>query len=201
MRDLTLTCRCGTVTGQVRAITPRRGTRLVCHCADCQAFARHAGAPGITDANGGTEIFQTLPGRVVFATGTDCLTPVRLTEKGLLRWKTRCCGTPMGNMLATPKMRFVGLPTVALPDPEDRPAMGPILASLAAAESPAGRHPPPDYGRSRATRRAIWRQLTSGLGLGPKSSPYFTDQGDPIAPPIVLTDEERAAAYTSAPLD
>ncbi len=199
MRDLTLTCRCGTVTGQVRAITPRRGTRLVCHCADCQAFARHAGAAGIMDETGGTEIFQTLPGRVVFASGVDCLVPVRLSEKGLLRWMTRCCGTPMGNMLPTPKMRFVGLPVFALPDPEDRPAMGPILASLASADAPEDSHPPADFGRARAMRRAMWRQFISGIGLGPTTSPYFTVQGDPIAPPVVLSDEERAAAYKGAP--
>ncbi len=149
------------------------------------------------DDNGGTEIFQTLPGRVVFTEGVDCLVPARLSEKGLLRWMTRCCGTPMGNMLPTPKMRFVGLPVIALPDPEDRPAMGPILASLASADAPEGSHPPADFGRPRAIQRAMWRQITSGIGIGPKTSPYFTAQGDPIAPPVVLSDTERAAAYES----
>ncbi len=150
------------------------------------------------DDNGGTEIFQTLPGRVVFASGVDCLVPVRLSAEGILRWMTRCCGTPMGNMLPTPKMRFVGLPVIALPDPDDRLALGPILASLAAADAPEGSHPAADFGRGRAIRRAMWRQLISGIGLGPKTSPYFTAQGDPIAPPIVLSDVERAAVYSGS---
>jgi len=196
MRDLALACRCGAVTGRVRGITPRRGTRLVCHCADCQAFARHAGAPGVMDDNGGTEIFQTLPGRVDFATGLDQLAAVRVTGNGSLRWMTQCCGTPMGNMLPTPKMRFVGLPVLALPAPEDRDAMGPVLASLAAEEAPDGAHPQADFGRRRAMRRAMWRHFLSGVGLAPKSSPYFTADGAAIVTPVVLSDAERAAAYT-----
>lgn len=195
-RDLTLKCRCGQVQARVTAITPRRGGRLICHCTDCQAFARHLGAEEILDPNGGTEVFHTLPGRVAFTQGADQLAALQLAERGLYRVYARCCNTPMAAMLRTPKIRFVSLPMVALPDPGDRAAMGPLRASIRASEAPAGAAPPADFGHKAVKRAVILRQILSALRLAPHGSPFFDDQGKPIRAAYVLTEAERAAAYS-----
>ena len=37
--DLPIRCACGAVAGVLRAVSSRRGNRLVCYCDDCQSFA------------------------------------------------------------------------------------------------------------------------------------------------------------------
>ena len=59
MATLSLKCRCGEVSGSATDVTPASGTRVVCCCSDCQAFAVYLGAESDTlDEFGGTEIFQ-----------------------------------------------------------------------------------------------------------------------------------------------
>src|SRR5579862_5407235 len=108
--DLAIRCGCGALRGTAQAISPREGNHVVCYCDDCQAFAHFLTRPSdILDANGGTEIFQMSPARLVITTGADKLACMRLTQRGMLRWYTVCCKTPIGNTLATDKLPFVGL--------------------------------------------------------------------------------------------
>lgn len=102
--DHPLQCTCGTLKGTVSEL--RRVNRVK----DCQAFAHFLGrTPDILDAKGGTDVIQTLPANVTLTAGQDVLACMRLSEKGLLRWYTKCCNTPIGNTLVDYKISFIGL--------------------------------------------------------------------------------------------
>jgi hypothetical protein len=105
--DLPLRCRCGQVRGVVTGVSPSAGTRLVCYCDDCQAFAHFLERPDVLDAHGGTDIFPVAPAQLRITSGGDSLRCMRLSDKGMFRWYTECCRTPIGNTLK--RMPYVGL--------------------------------------------------------------------------------------------
>ena len=108
--DIPLGCTCGKVRGVARDVSASNGTRLLCYCRDCQAFAFFLERAGeILDQNGGTDVFQLAPSKVEINQGSDQLRCMRLKQGGLLRWSTACCRTPIGNTLATKQAPFVGI--------------------------------------------------------------------------------------------
>lgn len=109
MTTVPLKCDCGQVQGTAHDISASDGTRVVCCCDDCQAFAQHLHHEAKTlDEFGGTDIFQTTQAQVTIEQGQDKLQCLRLTEKGALRWYTTCCNTPVANT-ANAKIPFVGI--------------------------------------------------------------------------------------------
>src|ERR1700723_3237916 len=106
--EVRLRCRCGKVRGVARAVSPEKGSRLVCYCLDCQAFGDFLEQPGAPDVRGGTEVFHTAPARIQITDGASELRCMRLSDKGMYRWYTECCKTPIGNMVS-PKLPFIGL--------------------------------------------------------------------------------------------
>lgn len=109
---LNLRCSCGAVHATARHITPRNSAHLVCYCVDCQAYARFLDRQGLLDAHGGTAVFLAAPADLTFSQGTEQLACVRLSAKGLFRWYTKCCRTPVGNTSGTPLMAMVTVPDV-----------------------------------------------------------------------------------------
>ena len=107
--DLPLRCRCGRVRGVATEVSPSSGFRFVCYCKDCQAFARFLERPDVLDPAGGTDIFQMPPGRMKLTAGTDAVRCLRLFEKGVLRWYTDCCRTPIGNTAASPRFPVIAM--------------------------------------------------------------------------------------------
>ena len=100
-------CRCGTLRGE---IDPRDiYARATCYCRDCQAFARTLGREDGLDAGGGTDIVPMLPASVRFTDGIDQLACLSLSPKGLLRWHSRCCDTPIANTPRDPKLPYAGI--------------------------------------------------------------------------------------------
>ncbi len=96
--DLPIQCKCGALKGVAHDMSRHAGTRVMCYCDDCQAYARYLGNPeGMLDQWGGTDVFGTTPTKVEFTAGTDQLACVRLTPKGPYRWYTECCKTPVAN--------------------------------------------------------------------------------------------------------
>ena len=83
---------------------------------------------------------RSAPSRVTIEQGQDQLRCLRLSPKGLLRWHTACCNTPVANQLAKPRLPFVGIPLAFVAEPE---AIGPpkhrIMARFAHG-SPPGAH-------------------------------------------------------------
>jgi hypothetical protein len=170
--------------------------RAVCHCRDCQAFAHFLGRAGdILDAQGGTDVIQTLPARVIFTEGREALACMRLSKNGLMRWYTTCCNTPIGNTLPNFRFSFVGLIHSCLEN-----AGVPLDGSFGAVRMWVNTKSAKGGAASRS------KGVTSGiLGLlamvtraridgSYKRTAFFSaDTGAPIVTPTVLSQGERAS--------
>ncbi|MBI3204178.1 MAG: hypothetical protein HYZ29_21760 [Myxococcales bacterium] len=196
--DIPLRCTCGAVKGVAREVSPRRGTRVVCMCIDCQTYAQFLGrADEILDAHGGTDIFQLAPGQLEIQQGADRLRCVRLSAKGAMRWYADCCKTPVGNTAPSPRIPFVGVPHLfmdhgASPDGRERD-LGPVRFRVQAedghGEVPPGSHPrfPP-----RLLARTLFFLLRTRLTGLARPTPFWDDRGQPSVTPLVLSKAERA---------
>lgn len=191
--DLPLRCRCGRVRGLARHLSPQTGLRFLCYCHDCQGFVRFLDRPDVLDAAGGTDIFQMAPARVRLDAGIEALRCVRLSDRGVLRWYTDCCQSPVANTADSPRFPLVAVihsfmdhqnqghsRDEALGKPRcrlfERSAVGPL---------PPGAPPPPTV-RVFAHRAALllgwWMR-----GLA-HPSPFFDERTDRSrAEPRVLT--------------
>lgn len=206
-RDVALRCRCGTVHGVARAVSPRTVNHGVCYCDDCQAFAHFLGrADDLLDARGGTEIVQLSQARVAFTAGADRVAAMRLTPKGLMRWYSSCCNTPIGNTLPTPALPFIGMIRAFMDAPQD--ALGPIRGRMFAERARGGRAAVPRDAPSDFAMlvRALPKILGWRLRGDHKRSALFDAAGRPLVEPRVLDAAERAelrraqAAWRDRPL-
>jgi hypothetical protein len=193
--QIELRCRCGEVRGVVSNPSQKSANRVVCYCDDCQAFAYQIDRADLLDAHGGTDIVQVAPGSLSFVRGQDKIAGVRLTPKGLFRWYTTCCNTPMGNTL-TPSVPFVGITVQAFdggaPHADDKfgKPIGAILGKYAVGEAPKG---------SRGLNlsliaRAVGKVLGWRLRGKAWPHPFFKrETGEPLYPLTVLSPEQREA--------
>ncbi len=191
--DHPLQCRCGTLKGVVS--DPGGANRVVCYCRDCQAFAHFLGCEKqALDERRGSDIIQTLPKNVIFTQGIESLVCLRLTDKGLVRWYARCCNTPIGNTLATPKISFIGLVHTCLESdgaPLDA-AFGPVRARLNVSGA-KGEPKPKVTGLGAIVWWFFSTVLRARINGDYKHSPFFhTDTGALVVTPHVLTGAERA---------
>lgn len=109
MADVGLSCSCGKIKGIATGVSAHNGTRVVCYCSDCQAFSRLLGRQQeILDSYAGTDIYQLSPAQVNITQGAELLQCLRLSPKGLYRWYSQCCKTPIANTVGL-KLPFVGL--------------------------------------------------------------------------------------------
>ena len=188
-----LQCQCGSVRGFVAGAAI--SNRVVCYCSDCQAFAHFLGREAdVLDERGGTDIIQTLPRNVTITHGMQSIACMRLTSTGLLRWFTGCCGTPIGNTLASPKISFIGLVHTCLenPDVSLEASFGPVRAWVNTA-SARGMPKPRTAGLTAGIVRLIYRALKARLNGSYKHNPFFhPDSGLPVVMPRVLSSAEFA---------
>jgi hypothetical protein len=184
-----LKCRCGSVQGVIS--DPERANRAVCYCKDCQAFAHFVGRAGeILDSQGGTDILQTTPSRVTISRGHEKLACIRLTDKGMLRWYSSCCSTPIGNTLASYKFSFVGLIHNCIENPD---SFGPVRmwVNTQSAKGTVKARPVATFGRMLGICAMLARAYISG---GYRRTPFFAAQsGAPVAVPKILSAAERQA--------
>ncbi|MDU8913349.1 DUF6151 family protein [Aestuariicoccus sp. MJ-SS9] len=186
-RPTDLSCRCGKT--QWRIAARARGTKIKCFCADCQTFARHLRAEDWLDDAGGTTIFHTVPHNLTFTGGLENLEVLRLSPKGALRWYAACCGTPIGNTLATPAVPFLGAIL-----PADSPDLGKIRAEV---QTTHARKPVKEHGFARTGLGIVLRALGARLAGKHRETPLFDAKGAPVRAPFVLTRQERKAARPS----
>lgn len=195
--DLRLRCTCGKFAGEIKNVSRVRGFRGICLCDDCQAYAHHLDrAKEILDANGGSEIFGAAPSHIKITQGSDLLQCVRLSDKGMLRWFTSCCRTPIANSMPSSRMPFAGVFLLAV-DPthskseKDR-LLGPIAGRV---QGKYGIAPlPPGTSRSAPLRLIAGTMLflVRGILFGrSKPSPFFKADGSPVVSPKILTEAER----------
>jgi hypothetical protein len=195
-----LRCQCGTLRGQVSQ--PEKGTRIVCYCKDCQAFAAYLGnAGGILDALGGTDVISVHPQSVTFTDGKEALACVSLSESGLLRWYASCCNTPIGNTPRDFRMAFVGLVHSCLDDGTGSldSAFGPVRMRTGA--KGARGQPASSPWRGAATMAGfVASLLRARLNGSYRRTPFFNvEQGTPVVAPKVLTAQQRAQLAQSSP--
>ncbi|MBY0371355.1 hypothetical protein K2X33_11755 [bacterium] len=186
---LSLRCKCGALRGAAHGLSPKTGLRSVCYCNDCQAYAHFLGrASDILDADGGTDIFPVQPAQLEITLGHENLTCVRLSEKGMYRWYTDCCNTPIANSMAWPKMPFAGvvhsIMDYAASGTKRDEALGPIRA-----RSQGKYGTPPMSFLFRVVGfllRGFWKKQH-------QPSPFFHADGRPRARPRILSPVEREA--------
>ena len=188
-----LRCSCGKMRGSISGLRTEGGNRVVCHCDDCQAFAKELERDDVLDGHGGTDIFQVRPAQIRIDQGGAELSCLRLKAGGLLRWYTACCNTPVGNMMAAPKMPFVGLIHSVIDDDGDAARrdqlLGPVRCRI------HGKFAVGDAGRLEAHPTAppslLLRTLRWLIGGWLKKryapSPFFDANGKPIAVPRVVS--------------
>jgi len=192
IEDVALRCRCGTVRGVARAVSPRTVNHCFCYCDDCQAFAHFLGrADDLLDAYGGTEVVQMSQASFALTAGVESLAAMRLTEKGLMRWYASCCNTPIGNTLPTPAIPFIGLIRAFIDAPQA--ALGPIRGRAFAQNAKGGRAAVPQDGSSDFAMlvRMLPKLLGWRLRGDHKRSPLFDAANRPLVEPRVLDAAER----------
>jgi hypothetical protein len=167
----------------------------VCHCDDCQAFALFLGQEGVLDARGGTDIYQMPPADLRVAEGAQELRCVRLSEKGMFRWYTACCRTPVGNTVG-PRMPFVGVVHRFMDHAADGRSRDQVLGPAASIQGrfavgglPAHAHSTAPIGLIVRTVILLLRWRIAGKQT---PSPFFDAQTRrPRVEPEVLTPAER----------
>jgi hypothetical protein len=194
-KDVELRCRCGEVVGRVENAAPQKVNRVVCYCDDCQAFAHALGRGDLLNAQGGTDIVQVAPASLTFVKGQQHIAGLRLSPKGLFRFHTTCCNTPIGNTLS-PAIPFVGVIAQAFETGTQKPddvfgaPVGAILGKHAIGQPPAG-----STGMNLSLLvRAIGKVLGWRLRGRAWPHPFFKrDTSEPVYPLTVLSAEQRQA--------
>ena len=88
MQEIKLKCACGQVKGNTKNVNKKSGTRIMCCCDDCQSFAQYLNKESsVLDQYGGTDIFQLPISNIKITEGIKHIVCVRLSEKGLYRWR------------------------------------------------------------------------------------------------------------------
>ncbi|MBI5275931.1 MAG: hypothetical protein HY854_05670 [Burkholderiales bacterium] len=184
-------CACGKVRGVVEH--PRRATRAVCYCRDCQAFAHFLGPPpGMLDAAGGTEVIAVRPHLFRFTAGTEHVACMSLTPKGLLRWYASCCNSPIGNTPRDPRIPHLGLVHSCL-GKDTEAVFGPVTmrANRKRAKQPVPGNSPVKFGA--ALLRFLASMGRARITGQYKHNPFFqAGLVAPLAKPRVLTESEHA---------
>ncbi|UYV38740.1 DUF6151 family protein [Rhodobacteraceae bacterium D3-12] len=186
MTDIPFSCTCGTVQGYVSVPSAKSGNRVTCHCADCRAAMIHLNQPD--PAPDGIDIWQTLPEHVHFTAGTDHLSAMRLSPRGMFRWYADCCNTPITSTLRGPRLNVGGFIAARLSDTSALPPRGAYVFKKQA----NGKY------RHKGMGHLAWRvaqlMLSANLSGSWRENPFFDDTGKPIRTPRTLTREERKAA-------
>jgi hypothetical protein len=187
-----LQCQCGTLKGHVSP--PDMAKRAICYCKDCQAFARFLErADTVLDERGGTEIVATLPRHVHFTEGLESLACMSLSDRGLLRWYTSCCNTPIGNTPRDMKISYAGLihSCLAKRAPSLQDSFGPVrmVIQTKSAKGDVKSRPISNVITLLNIMKSIIGTRISG---GYRRNPFFVEgSATPIRQPRVLTREER----------
>jgi hypothetical protein len=194
-----LACRCGALRGTVDAAAPHE--RIVCYCADCQAYARFLGRPDEDlDARGGTNALLTVPSAITISEGAERLASLRMTRRGPLRWYAACCNTPIANTGLSHKAAFASLlaPCLGGAGPALDAAFGPARL-FGFVRNAKGEPKPPQTPFVGVLLRVVARSLKARLDGSCRRTPFFDVTRDrPVAEPSLLPPEERARLMAAA---
>lgn len=188
-------CNCGAI----RANLDPAGVsnRAICYCTDCRAFALFLERPDILDRSGGTELIQVAQSRLQFTLGIERLVAIRLTERGMIRWYSSCCKTPIGNTMPNPKMIFVGLIHSCLNHSQLNRDFGESVA-LVSTSTAVGDPKPKQVGLVRSMCRFLQMLVVGRMSGAYRKSPFFAQSGSPVVEPRTLTPEQLARLKSAA---
>lgn len=194
-----LSCRCGALRGTVDTTAPHE--RIVCYCADCQAYAHFLGRPGEDlDERGGTNALLTVPSAITLTQGSEQLASVRMTGRGPLRWYAACCNTPVANTGLSHKAAYASLmgPCLGGASPALDAAFGPVRL-FGFVKNAKGQPKPPATPFIGVLLRVVARSLKARLDGSYRRTPFFdVEAGRPVAEPRMLTSAERARFVAAA---
>lgn len=164
--------------------------RVRCYCTDCRTFGRFLGQESrALDSRGGTEIVQLAQGRVRFTQGLDHVAAIQLSESGLIRWYARCCNTPIGNTMRSPKWSFIGLVSACLARERLDQDFGETVAEFGTATA-LGESKPKQHGVLRTIGRFARIVIGARVSGSYKDTQLFTSAGKPIVGPRILSAAE-----------
>lgn len=195
MTEIYLQCHCGSVRGIANNVTANSGTHVVCCCDDCQAFAHYLDRDDVVlDEYGGTALFQMPISHLKITEGAEKIRCVRLSSKGMFRWYTACCKTPIGNTLSA-GWPFIGLIHNFIKDPDQRenyfgPVLGYTQTKFAKKALPSG------LNKAAFFVRIIMRSLSKFIlwklkGLN-RPSAFFDSSGKPVSVPHILNSKTNS---------
>ena len=193
MQHLNLQCKCGLVKGVVKNVNPKSGNRCICFCNDCQAFPTHLGVAGtVLDEFGGTELFQVPLSHVKFNQGLENVRCLRLTRKGLYRWYTECCNTPIGNNVSS-NFPFFGIVHSFMSEDTNRDELlGPIRGAVYLKNAKEGFVKPKEYASELGvTLRVISKLLIWKLKGLSKPSAFFDENGKAVTKPATVNSGSK----------
>ena len=189
MTEVSLNCDCGKVQGVASFVTASSGTRIICYCDDCQAFARYLdSAKTVLDQDGGTDIFQMPMSHLKITGGIEQIRCMRLSPKGLFRWYVECCKTPIGNTLSA-GMPFVGVIHNFMDDAGSRDSMlGPVRGHVHTkfAKTTAASKQNQSAVPARLLMRIFSKLMIWKLRGFNKPSSFFDANGKPVREPFIL---------------
>lgn len=193
--DVPLRCACGKIRGVAKAVSRRSGTRCVCYCSDCQAFARFTGRDGVLDQWGGTDIWQMSPGDMEVEIEGDALACVRLSDKGMHRWYCGECKTPIANTM-TASLPFVGVIHTFMDHASSGVGRDELLGVGHAVQTESAYGDGAPKQKASAIFKVVLRTMAMVLGRKitgrGKRTPFFDAKtGAPRATPNVLRAEDR----------
>lgn len=183
-----ISCDCGAFQAELTHFPAHSPGRLMCYCNDCQRYLEKLGRPELLDAYGGTEIIPVYPSEMRIIQGQEQLVCNQFSPKGLFRWSTRCCNSPVGNI--RPKFPWFGILHSAYRavDPGCLERLGPVRSRVfgryASGEPPF----PISNGLGFRDLLTVLPFLLRGkLGGKARNSPFLaSDQISPIVPPRLL---------------
>ena len=190
---LRLQCECGEVAGRLEVVDGRRDY-VVCHCTDCQDFARLFDAEArILDEADGTHLLQTRCATLKLEQGGDELACIHLTDKPTLRWYASCCDTPMFNTYTNAKVPYITTLLANCDSEHKNRVAGELLGHLFPGDAGAkgeGFEQAPMLKLLRGVGSRMVRDILSGDRK--RTALFDAETLQPIATPRRLTDDERA---------
>lgn len=198
--ELCFCCACGEVSGKLIEPGPTKGDHIVCHCADCQNFARYLGASErILETHGGTDLYQGRCAKMRLVKGAEKLACLHLTDKPTLRWYASCCRTPLFNTFSSGQVPYL---TILLANCEPKAAkslLGPVIGHLSLPSTVGDIQGFPRMTFGKLMRRFLGRMMKDVVSGDRKRSALFDPKTlKPISAPYRLTEaEKRTLAHPS----
>ncbi|NOE36399.1 MULTISPECIES: DUF6151 family protein [unclassified Ruegeria] len=186
---LAFSCRCGSLQGRISARGVRQGTHVECFCHDCRAAQLYFKQPD--PAPGAVDILQMAPDEIEISAGGQFLAAMKLSPNGMLRWYANCCNTPLATTPPGASLPFAGFLVRRITD--DISDLGPVT-TRGFVPRPNGKQ---KHEKIRFAAFGLIRRVAiSRLSGRWKNTPFFDRKtGEPVAAPVVISKDERAALY------